>query len=283
MNGDRYSIPHPWMNRYTDGAESADPIFIAKGSPRSVWPSISYHVHMQNLRLQGAVRDPELFINFLATRETHIAKKHLKYASPNTSDELISCTSESVNASMCMRECTWEREYKSLLTGEELRYYQNIFTFVWHRIAVAKNMDQKWDSYWCQRSGTGARGTIIFARSINSQILCEVDVHFSPDYITMYTEKLRITTQSAHDEVFDKKMANWLLMTKFWSIPLYPFPRMDLAMMDGTNEFILGGGIESAIISDEEPIITDTYHIIRLLNEKINERYVRTLIAYLKQ
>jgi len=259
---------------------------IEPGSPRSIWPSIAYTVIPRNLFLQSAITDPDLFINFLATREEGMSKRHLKY-------------SEGPNSGM--REYTWERQYRSLLTGEELEQYKNIFTFDWYRIAIARNLEQKWDSYWCRRDvsslletsgNSGTSGTIIFSRSISSQVMCEVDVHFSADYVTMYTEKLRVSLESEFDEDFDKRMANWLLMTKFWSIPCYPFPRMHVhsdnsneqnnEQDEGVHEFLLGGGLESAIVSDTEPAIEDTYQIVRLLNQKINEPYVNLIVSRIR-
>jgi hypothetical protein len=206
------------------------------------------------LELQASIQDPEKFINFIATREPHMSEKHLVFPE-------------------FFRECTWIREYRSLLSGDELRYYKNIFTYKWHRVAVSRSLDDKWDSYWKKP------GTLIFSRSVNSQVLCEIDVHFSDDYVTMYTDKLRVSADAEYDEEFDKKMANWLLMTKFWSYPFYPFPKMHGSDPTGMYEFILGGRKESVIISDSEPTISDTYQIISRINAKKDIPYVKTLLA----
>jgi hypothetical protein len=247
---------------------NTEPITVEAGNVDSLWPSVSYVVHPENALMTTEMEDPDAFLNFIATREPHMREEHLK--KPKTK----------------MREYDWDRQYQSLLRGEDLAAYKQLLEEPWTRVAVARSIDDKWDSFWrANTDGTGAHarsGTIIFARSGNSEILAEVDVYFSPDYVTMFTDSLRVTLESAYDPEFDKKVANWLLMTQFWSIPFYPFPHvggeMDITSRDAALIAFALGGKGTLIISDSEPVIADTYTIVRLINEKMNIPYVRLLL-----
>jgi hypothetical protein len=207
------------------------------------------------------------YLTFMATREPGVREEHLHRPE--------------------MRELPWERQYKSLLRGDDLAAYRRLLEQPWVRVAEARTTADVWDSYWLAKrampGAPGARaGTIIFTRSWSAQILAEVDVHFSPDYVTMFTDRIRVTLEATYDDEFDKRMANWLLMTKFWSIPFYPFPHDpsvgDITSMEAGRAAFLLGGKGTMIISDADPDITDTYSIVRLINEKIHVPYVSLLL-----
>ena len=51
---------------------------------------------------------------------------------------------------------------------------------------------------------------------------------------------------------------------------------------EGLTEFLLGGGLESVIISDRDPDITNTHAIVRKCNELMQIPYVQMLILKLK-
>lgn len=238
-------------------------MLVGQGDPQSLWPSISYKVIPGNLFLETSF-ETGTFINFLASREPHMNRSHLQYYEDGPQN---------------MRECTWQKVYTSILTGTDLQHYKYILEQPWSRIAVAHTISDKWDSFWEARDDVRS-GTLIFARSANSHVLCEVDVRFSEDYFTMYTERLRVTIESSSDdEEFDKRMANWLIMTKFWNIPFYPFPSScDFRESDGLAEFLLAGSLGSVIISNSEPDIIETYTVIRRAQQLAHIPYIKMLM-----
>lgn len=231
------------------------------GDYESLWPTIEYEVHMRNFDLHAELNDPDQYIRFLALREPNVREDHLR------------------TPEMGFRALEWHKEYRSLLTGDDLRAYVDLLTEDWTRIAVARNIGHRWDSYW-RKSQTDPRGgTLLFTRSSSGEILCEIDVHFSQDYVIMYTDQLRVTLEAQYDEDYDKKMANWLLMTQFWTIPMYPFPAhsTDDQATRGITAFILGGK-NVVLTSVEAPDNADTYQIVRRIQENASTPYVRLWI-----
>lgn len=209
------------------------------------------------------------YLTFMTTRESGVREDHLNRTE--------------------MRELLWERQYRSLLRGDDLAAYRRLLEQSWVRVAEARNTDEVWDSYWRREPGEPGEpgkhpraGTIIFTCSWTAHIIAEIDVHFSPDYVTMFTDRIRVTLEVTYDDEFNKKMANWLLMTKFWSIPFYPFPydqsAGEITSMEAGREAFIFGGKGTLIISNDEPDITDTYNIVRMINEKIHVPYVKLLI-----